>query len=453
VSLQAEVADLRSQVAELLARLNQDSSNSSKPPSSDPPWKKPHRKTHRERGKRKPGGQPGHKGHHRALLPAEEVDHVVDVQAPQCPGCAQPLNEAHRLGAPKRYQQAELPEVRCDVTEYRAWTSRCGCGTVVPPGERPEQRLCTGPRLNAAIAMLAGRFRISRDETAALLSDFFGLSISPATVQACCERVSAALGAPVAELERLIANEPHMGMDETGWRVSGRRAWLWVTSASRFAVFRIHPKRAHDQVDAWLPRGPEGIVTSDRWSVYGRLPVEKRQLCWAHLLRDFQGLVDVGGASAAATNTILVGAREMFSAWHSFRDGAIDRPTLQERTAPFREMLEGWARAAAVRTTGGKWRGLGRDLLRWWPAVFRFLDHDGVEPTNNISERDLRPGVLWRRITQGTRSAAGTAFVGHMLTVRATTMRQRRSLLAWLVSAIEAHHAGTQAPTLCPDPT
>jgi transposase len=452
-ALEAAVAALQAKVDELTARLNQDSSNSSKPPSSDPPWKQRTRRQRRERGKRKPGGQPGHKGHARELLPPEQVDEFVDVQASLCPGCGEPLTEGHRIGAPMRYQQAELPEVRCRVTEFRAWTSRCGCGEVVAAGERPEQRLCTGPRLTAAIAVLAGRYRLSRDETAALLSDLFGFAISPATVQACCERVAWAVDGAVEELEDHLADDPHLGLDETGWREAGRRAWLWVASATNFAVFRIHPKRGHQQVDAWLPTGPAGIVTSDRWSVYGRLPVEQRQLCWAHLLRDLQGLVDAGGASAAATEPILKGAVAMFTEWHRFRDGSINRATLHDRTAPFRDRLKQWAEDAAARPMRGKWRGLGRDLVRWWPAVFCFLDQRGVEPTNNNSERDLRPAVLWRRGSQGTRSPAGSLFVGHILTAWTTCKKQGRPLLDWLERAVRALHAGTDPPTLLPEST
>lgn len=445
------VAELEKQIAALAARLDQDSTNSHRPPSSDPPGKQKRRSKRRKKkpSGRKAGGQPGHKGHHRVLVPPEEVDHVVKVRAESCRCCGHDLADIDAHGKPMRYQQAELPPIRPVITEFQAEAVRCPCGELNPAPLRPDQRWCTGPRLMSVIATLAGRYRLARDETTSLLRDLLGVSVSEGTVQNVCERVSGAVSEPVAELEAALPSVAQLHMDETGWKQAGVRHWLWTASADLLAVFAIHRRRSSAQVRAWLPTDSHGIVTSDRWGAYGHIAPEQRQLCWAHLDRDFQGIVDAN-PDDKVTARILEGVHDMWRCWRRFQDGHFDRADLKTQMAPFRKQLKSWAATSAKAEAKGKKRGLARDLLRLWPAVFQFVDRDGIEPTNNQAERDLRPAVLWRKGSFGTRSDAGSFFVARILSVWATCKRQGLPLIDWLTQAMGAA-AGTQpVPTLLP---
>jgi transposase len=446
---EARVAALEKQVAELMARLNQNSSNSHKPPSLDGPKARKKRRSKRKSPSgRKAGGQPGHKGAHRALLPEEDVDHVVEVRAETCSCCGMSLAGQPGHGKPMRHQQVELPPIQPIVTELRAQAVRCSCGEVNAAPIRRDQTWCTGPRLMSVVATLAGRYRLSRDETTSLL-DLLGVTLSEGTVQAVCERVSSAVAMPVYELEQAIPTASQLFLDETGWRQGKERHWLWTASCAAFTVFAIHRRRSSAQVRAWLPEGVHSIVTSDRWSAYGHLDIHRRQLCWAHLHRDLQGLVD-GAPDDEELAGLLAGMKQMFRAWRDFKSGELDRGELQARVAPYRKALRAWAFREADAAAKGKRRGLARGLKKAWPAVFQFIDVDGVEPTNNQAERALRPAVLWRKGSFGTRSDAGSRFVERILSVWATCRQQGRSLIDWVSDAVTAHTHQRAGPTLLP---
>ncbi len=449
VAAEARVAALEKRLAELLARLNQNSSNSHKPPSLDGPKDRKTRSKRKSSSGRKAGGQPGHKGAHRALLPEEDVDRVVELRAETCSCCGMSLVGQPGHGKPMRYQQAELPPIRPVVTEFRAQAVRCSCGEVNAAPIRRDQTWCTGPRLMAVIATLAGRYRMSRDETTALLDELLGVKLSEGTVQAVCERVSSAVTGPVSELEQALPTAFQLFLDETGWRQGKERHWLWTASCKAFTVFAIHRRRSSAQVRAWLPEGAHGIVTSDRWSAYGHLDVHRRQLCWAHLHRDLQGLVEAAPDDEELA-ALFAGMKQMFRAWRDFKSGELDRGELQTAVAPYRETLRAWSFRAADASARGKRRGLARGLKKAWPAVFQFIDVDSVEPTNNQAERALRPAVLWRKGSFGTRSDAGSRFVERILTVWATCRQQTRSLVDWVADAVTAHAHQRAGPTLLP---
>lgn len=444
---EARVAALEKQVADLIARLSKDSSNSHKPPSTDRPGRRKRRK--KEGSGRKPGGQPGHKGHHRALKPESEFDRIVPIRADSCSCCGASLAGLPVHGEPMRYQQEELPPIRPIVTEFRAERVKRPCGTVNASPIRRDQTWCTGPRLMATIATLAGRYRLSRDETTALLRDLLGVELSEGTVQAICERVSAAVAAPVEELEAALPNVSQLFLDETGWKERDVRHWLWVAATTLFSVFAVRRRRSSAQVRTWLPDGPGGIVTSDRWSAYSHLDPERRQLCWAHLHRDLRGLVEANPEDAEA-DLMLRGALKMFRSWRAFKAGEWSRRELQDAVAGFRGCLHRWATKAAQADEKGKRRGLAKDLLKLWPAVFQFIDREGIEPTNNQAERDLRPAVLWRKGSFGTRSGAGSDFVARILSVWATCRKQSIPLIDWVTSALQVAAGLRLTPTLLP---
>jgi transposase len=459
VALAAELAAeraarvaLEARVRDLEARLGQDSANSSRPPSSDPPWARGgKRRPPSGPSSRGPGGQPGHPGRFRALAPPERVDAVVDHWPERCAGCAVPL--AGAAGAPDYvpHQVTELPVLRATVTEHRLHRVACGaCGATTRatlPSEVPTGAY--GPRLQAAVATLSGGYRLSRRAVVDLCETLLDAPLSVGSVDALCQATSEALAPPVAEAVATLPAAAVVHADETPWKQGQERPWLWVAVTALVSVFRIARGRDSGVIKALIGATFRGTLVTDRFSAYAWLDVAYRQVCWAHLRRDLQALVDRGGPAAPLGRDALALVHHLFTAWHQFRAGALPRAALQDALAPVQEAL-------AARLHAGQddpdpqAAGLCRALLRLWPALWTFAEVEGVEPTNNTAERALRPAVLWRKGSFGTRSEGGARFVERLLTATATCRQQGRSVLAYLTDVCTAAQYGLPVPSLLP---
>jgi transposase len=202
-----------------------------------------------------------------------------------------------------------------------------------------------GPRLTALTAQLSGGYRLSRRETAALLSEVLSVPICKGTVHACCERVSDAQAEPVDEVAAALPDQDVVHMDETGWKVACKRAWLWLFSSATFAYFATDPRRGRAILERLFPGGHPETVNSDRWSAYSFFSALRRQLCWSHLLRDLQGIAGAKGLGSRPAKAILKAADQMFSDLHAFRREEITRAELAERIAPLRVSLMVFAEA------------------------------------------------------------------------------------------------------------
>ncbi|HET8645889.1 MAG TPA: IS66 family transposase [Vicinamibacteria bacterium] len=448
-ALEARVAELEALVRDLTARLGGNATNSSLPPSANPPGA-PRPAAKKPTGN-KPGGQPAHPAHLKRRLPADRVNAVVRLVPEWCSGCAGPLPAEAGPADPEPtwHQVAELPPLAAVVTEYQGHYRTCPCcGTLnhaaVPAGLKAHS---VGPRLAATLAYLAGSHRVSKRGLEEITEDVFGVPVALGTIAHLETQVSAALAPAHAEALAAVRQADVKHVDETGWKVAGAVRWLWAAATGNVAVFLVHARRGWQALAALLGEKVQGIVCSDRWSAYGRLSPFCRQVCWAHLKRDFQKLVDRGGPAARLGQRLQRLTEQVFDAWHLFRGGGCDRAGLQRRLdGPARD-LERVLRAGR-RCACTKAATFCGNLLGLLPALWRFVVTDGVEPTNNHAERVLRRGVLWRKSSFGCRSEAGCRFVERLLTAVQTLRLQGRSVLGYLYRALVAHRNGLPAPSL-----
>jgi transposase len=445
-ALEARVTALVAMVQALQEQLHQTSRNSSRPPSSDPPLPQ---RPHRPRGQRRRGGQPGHPGSTRPLIPVEAVDEVVVIKPAQCTYCQAPLSGDDPK--PWRHQVIELPPIKPVVTEYQ-WhqlvcpaceeTTRAPWPAGVPSGTY-------GPRVQAPVALCTGAYRLSKRTTQQMMDEVFGVPISVGTISSLEQATTAAVAAPVEEARTYVPEQAVVHLDETSWCQGGKRAWLWVAVTSLVTVFLVRMSRGGQVARELLGEPFAGILVTDRYSAYNWYPVRWRQLCWAHVLRDFEAMRGRGGRSEEIGDALLAQAHQMFVWWHRVREGTLQRSTFRSYMSPLRReverLLEAGSRCGVLKTAG-----TCRDILKRRQALWTFVQVEGVEPTNNTAERSIRPGVLWRKGSFGTQSAEGSRFVESMMTVIATLKQQQRSVLAYLTTACEAALRGEEAPSLLP---
>jgi transposase len=446
--LQGQVERLTARVDKLERELAKNSRNSSLPPSADPPGAPPRRgKDPSGRGQ---GAQPGHEGKGRELLPASAVDEVV-VHWPAGCDCGHTFAESELVGVgePARHQVEELPRLAVAVTEHQCPRVRCpGCGKRTR-AELPVEVAASafGPRFEAAVAVLSVRNRVSRRDVAECCEQLFSARISAGTVDAILTRVAAALQDPDADLLKRVRASKAINMDETGWRTAGERRALWGAFTDRHAILRVRDSRHEDHAKELLA-DTGAIVTSDRWWAYTHLPNRRRQICWAHLRRDFKAHADGLAAEKSFGEEGLRVCEELFWCWEIYLHTR-DRQELKRRTLALRRQFK-----PILVTYSGKQarykrcRGMARNLLKIWPALWTFANHQDVEPTNNHAERALRSAVIYRKLSLGTQSEDGETRIQRLLSIHTTCRLQRRALHDYLIDALSAHTRGDPAPLL-----
>jgi transposase len=447
-ALTARVARQDERIAKLERELGRSSRNSSKPPSQDPPGV-PSRRGKDSSG-RSQGAQPGHEGKGRPLLPAWAVDEIVEHWPERC-RCGHAFRDEERaaVGEPARFQVEELPVITVRVSEHRCERVRCPeCGERAR-AMLPEEvaRSAFGPRFQAAVATLSVRNRISRRDVVELCEELFGSRISTGTVDAILARMSETLAEPHADLLERLRLSSAVNMDETGWRTAGERRALWGIFDDRHAYLHVAAGRHEDHAKELLS-GTKAIVTSDRWWAYSHLPLRRRQLCWAHLKRDFAA--HAGGLSAEkefGEHGLLLSGR-VFWAWEIFQHTA-DRKALQLTIRRLqREYKPIITSYAAKRARNKHCRGMARNLLKAWPALWTFAAIPGVQPTNNHAERALRSAVIYRKLSLGSQSEEGEERTARLLSASITCRLQHRSLHAYLIDLLNANARGHPAPLL-----
>jgi transposase len=440
--LDAVVNRLLTRVAALEAQLGQNSTNSSKPPSSDPPHVKP--APPKPPSGRKRGGQPGHPPHPRAILPP---DRVIEHKPAHCRACR------HRLAgddpAPVIDQVVDLSAVLRCVTHHRRHTLTCPhCHTATTAAPVPDAATGYGPRVQAAAAYLSAAGRLGKRAVRQFLADVCGIPISLGTVSHLEGRTSRALE-PVHAAALAATRTQDANVDETGWREGAAKAWLWVAVTPLVTAFLIRPHRNRAAFDD-LRGGATTIHTTDRFTVYDHFDPGRRQVCWAHLRRDFQAMIDRRNAGSPIGEELLAHADILFAHWKRIRDGTITRRTFRRSYLPtlrgeVHHLLTRGAASACAKTAA-----VCRAVRAVEAGLWTFATAPGVEPTNNAAERAIRHAVCWRKTSYGTDSARGSRFAERMLTVIASCRSQGRSILDFLAAAIAAAQHGRPAPSLIP---
>ena len=447
--LKAEIQTLQAEVRELKARLNTHSGNSSLPPSANPPSAPP--PPPKAPTGRKPGGQPGHEGHVRVRLPPERVKEVIAYVPQTCERCRSPLpaQAGPQDPAPVWHQVAELPALAAEITEYQAHGRRCACCGHVTWQALPQTVLAHGfgPRLAAAVVFLSGRFHGSKRLVAEIVETLFGVPISCGSICNLAAEASAALAEAHAQAAQAVRQAPVKNADETGWSLAGKLCWLWMAATASVAYFKICAGRGRAQFQELLGETLLGILCTDRWGAYNAVALAMRQLCWAHLKRDFQKCLDRGGAAQVIGQAGLDAVHRVFALWRDFRQGLIDRAGLQTKLAPVCAALRA-ALVAGQDSPDKQVRRFCRKLLAAYRALWTFALIAGVEPTNNHAERTLRLAVLWRKISFGNHSEGGCRFTERLLTVVQTLRLQKRNVMAYLEQVMVTTRAGQPIPAL-----
>jgi transposase len=446
-SYEQRIAALEAEVAALKEQLQQNSQNSSRPPSTEGPAVK--RKPPRESSGRQRGAQPGHPRYERTLVPLEQVNEVIRCKPTQCRRCGAALHGDDPQ--PLRHQVLEVPPVTPEVSEsqlHRLVCVQCGittCGRL-PPGVSPASY---GPRLASVVALCSGAYRMSKRMVVSFCAEVLGVPLALGAVCEVEQTVAQALDAPV-QAARTYVQTQDANVDETSWREQRRRGWLWVAVTQWVSVFLIRTSRGAKVLRELVGAEYERGLTSDRAKAYTGQPLWWHQLCWAHLRRDCQAMIDRGNAGTPVGRQLLEYADVLFEWWYWVRDGTWRRSTFRHMVSvlrpAFREALSAGRRCGCPKTAA-----TCRELLTVEPALWTFVRREGSDPTNTAAERALRQAVQWRKTSYGTDSPTGSHFVENLLTVVATCRQQERNILEYLTQCCQALYAGTLPPSLLPE--
>ena len=454
-----QIAGLLARVAELEERLGRSSRNSSKPPSSDGPADRHKRRSKKPSG-RAPGGQPGHDKHEHPEVDPEKVSKRIVLRPDRCARCAKRL-----VGSdpePRRHHVYELPEIEPIITEYllhMLLCPDCGHATRAALPEGVPTRIF-GPSVTAVCSYLMGVHRLGKRGAAEVLHDLCALPISVGAVVDSQEEASQALAAPYDEALSHAQAAPIKNADETGWREgngkSSAKAWLWTLVTSKVIVFMVHKSRAQDAAMRLLLGAKTalkdivfGCLGTDRHGAYNFWPLAMRQFCWSHLTRDFTAIAERPGAAGRLGRKLLGETERMFAWWHRVRDGTLTRARFKVCMRPLRDRVEALLLEGSTLGNKSTARTCAK-LLKSAEAMWTFVRIEGLEPTNNSGERAVRHGVIYRKVSGGTKSEAGSRFVERMLTVHATLRLQGRPILPFLRAACEARLRRSAPPSLLP---
>jgi transposase len=439
--LEIENSQLKIENNQLKERLNNNSSNSSLPPSKD--FKQKKKKNNRASSGKKSGGQVGHPGHYRELLPLEKVDSIQKCEVATHCECGGEIKSSQES---VRHQVYELPRLRLHVTEYQLQKGYCQCcgGKQVAALPKGVTWGITGVRLTAFMSDLISHYHLSRREQQTFLQEYFGFSISLGTVFNKQKRVNHALEAPVSELLSIVKESKSVHADETGHHREGKNQWMWGFISDTAAYFTIQASRGKKVLHSLMGDFKQ-IIISDRYAAYNDFPSDRRQLCWAHLKRDFTRLAEKEDKIISRIGKQLLEYESaLFKSWHECKSCRITHDQLLRATMPLRRRIGELLEQGSYTDPTLKAARFCKNLLNHFNALWTFLEMEGVEPTNNHAERSLRPCVIWRKKYFCTRSDYGTEFVARSASINVTCRLQGKSPFKFLSELMQNYFAGNK---------
>jgi len=445
-------APLRERIAALeadLAKAKKNSSNSSKPPSSD--LVKPPKPPRKDGENRQRGGQPGHEQHLRDDFPPEAIDQMVPYTLDCCPDCGGKLRPFERPA--DVLQQVEIAAAPTVVTEHRVlgyWCPHCRKYHSAKLPKAVEAAGLFGPRLAALVAYLKGVGHASFSTIRKFLRDVVGVNVSRGYLAKVIAKVSRSLAAAYGELLDRLPSEASLNVDETGHPENREKYWTWCFRAQLYTLFHIDKSRGSEVLVKILGVEFNGVLGCDYFSAYRKYMREfdvRVQFCLAHLIRDVKFLLTLPGREDQAYGQRLRRAlRELFAVIHR-RETMTARGFQQALAAARNDVLV----AGTTRVPDTKHaRNLAKRFRKHGAAYFRFVTTPGIEPTNNLAEQAIRFVVIDRRITQGTRSEKGRRWCERIWTVIATCAQQGRAAFQFLLDSVQAHLSGASPPSLLP---
>jgi transposase len=440
--LEKRLEQMQEHIENLERRLGMNSRNSSKPPSSDPPGMVV---ALLRRRRRKRGARRGHPPHLRALLPAEAVKRRIEVCPTVCPCGSTDLERT--IQEPLRHQIVDVPPIRPEVIEYLQPSYRCrDCGSsVYQPLPQEIRRRHFGPGVLALVGILTGSLNTSKRKALALMNEVFGVPMSLGGLSACEEQIAHALAQPHQELLEYLQHQPTAHADETGWpRGNRQKGWLWTLCCTTAAVFVIQAGRGQKAAQKLLGVFG-GILHCDRWSGYNGF-AGLRQLCWAHLKRDFQALSEAKGSMGRIGGELFALTKQILRLSKRVRDGTLRWPMFHHRMKPLMQRVETLLARGA--DSGQPLAGQCRRIFNQRHYLWTFVYDARVEPTNNLAERMVRQAVLWRKGSFGTQSERGARYAERILSACATCRLQGRSVIEYVRQACCCHLEGIPIPSL-----
>jgi transposase len=364
--------ELEARLLELETRLR-DLEDRLKPPTPRPVGQQPAAPAKRPTGKKR-GAQPGHPPHLKKRLPPDRVSTVVTYIPHQCEQCDQllPAQPQPHDPPPTIHQVAELPQIAAEVTEYQGHFRTCSCGHVSHTPIPAEIRAHSiGPKLAGTIVYFSGCHGLSKRGIEETVETLFGVPIALGTIAKLEQEASAALEGAYRQVRHSVANAEVKHLDETGWKEAGKKRWLWVAATVKAVLFLIHPRRNWDALKLLLGK-LAGILVSDRWNVYDHWDCDLRQLCWAHVRRNWEKQIERGGKAKELGESWLAVQKQVFELWHQFRGGGCTRAQMQERMLPHIEAL-GDILDRGQRCGDARLVGYCRRLLERYPLLWLFV--------------------------------------------------------------------------------
>ena len=439
--LEAEVAVLRKRNAELeaeVARLRKNSSNSSKPPSSDI-VKPPKPPAPRGQGKRRIGGQPGHPRHERVAFPPERIDTIRTYKLKRCPDCGSRLKQTK--GEHRVIQQVEVVAKPVRIVEHRAgsyFCTHCGKAHDAPMPRSVAKCGLIGPNLTAIVAYLKGVCHASFSTIRKFLQDVMHVTVSRSQLAKLIGKVSAALAGPYQDLLKQLPHQDQLNVDETGHKDNGKTLWTWCFRAKLFTLFKIDPSRGSDVLIEVLGKEFDGVLGCDYFSAYRKYMEDfgvAVQFCLAHLIREVKFLLTLPDrVMRNYAQRLLDSLRKLFRVIH--RRHKMTPQQFQKAMERARKKVLKIGRRAPMRREA---QNLAQRFRKHGAAYFQFITTPGMEPTNNLAEQAIRFVVIDRRITQGTRGIAGRQWNERIWTTVATLTQQGRPILTYLRDAFGAY--------------